>query len=126
MAEFQKIIQLRVEWIEYSKAGNSQKLAEAMCFVLKEFEAGRGRTRRTPQSWMDLPAVTLRAQAASYEDCPQQATKSTLADFLAKKVQQEEGQHRQDLQRRLAELEAGTIADDTVSYMITALDTFVW
>ena len=97
-----------------------------MHFVMKEFEAGRGRTRNTRQSWMALPAATVRTSAASYEDCPKEATKSMLADFLARKVRLEEVLHRQVLQARLAQLEAGTIAEDTVSFMIDALDTFVW
>lgn len=126
MASFQHLIRLRNEWNGYSRAGNSQKLADAMRFVLKEFEAGRARTRNTRQSWMSLPVTTVRTSATSYEDCPQQATKSTLADFLAAKVRQGEQQHRQELHARLVQLEAGIIAADTVQFMVTALDTFVW
>ena len=126
MAAFQTLIQLRVEWNAYYESRNSQKLAEAMRFVMKEFETGRGRTRTTRQSWMELPACTVQAQAASYADCPPLAKKSALADFLAVKVRQEEQQHRQELHARLVQLEAGTIAADTVQFMVTALDTFVW
>jgi hypothetical protein len=126
MAAFRTLLRLQCEWNSYAETGNSEKLAEAMHFILAEFEKTGGRSRTTRQSWMELPVETVRASALLYEDCPKWATKMILADFLATKVRCEQRQHRRELQEQLQALSAGTVPTGIVTNMIDALDTYVW
>lgn len=122
MAAFETLSSYQTEWNGYLKAHDSAKLAAAMRFVLSEFNKAERRT--TAASWMELPAETLGEVAQVYPDCPQE--KSARAAFLAIKTREQEHHQRQEIQQRLEALEAGRMNEDTVSFMITALDSFIW
>jgi hypothetical protein len=122
LAAFEALSRYEEEWNGYRSAHDSAKLAAAMRFVLSEFNKTERRT--TAASWMELPASTLREVAQVYPDCPQE--KNTQATFLATKTREQERLRQQEIQQRLEALEAGKIDEDTVIFMITALDTFIW
>ncbi len=111
------------EWTAYLEAQDRIKLADAMRFVLSEFN--QVPRRRTVASWMDLPLETILFVALAYQDCPQEQTKNVLAPFLATKVQAQEREDRRALQKKLQEIEAGNISHDIVLFMITALEN-IW
>lgn len=122
MAHFEILRRYQEEWNVYVKAHDSTKLAAAMRVVLSEFNKTERRT--TAASWMELPASTLREVSQVYPDYPQE--KNTQATFLATKTREQERLRQQEIQQRLEALEAGNIDEDTISFMITALDTYIW
>jgi hypothetical protein len=122
MASFETLRRYQEEWNGYVKAHDSAKLAEAMRFVLSEFNKTEWRT--TAASWMELPASTLQEVAQVYPDRPQE--KSAQAAFLATKTREQKRLRQQEIQQRLEALETGNVEEDTISLMITALDTYIW